>query len=200
MPRGRSCTKRDRHRLNHRSEARRAASLPARSDSLRDVTYLVQISDLLADPGAAREESGTLPLTASLPNATVDGEAALHVRIRSLSDGVIVRGTVAVAAELICKRCLKSWSETLEIPFEQVYRRHPDDEDDELPLVDGHSIDLEPAVHDEVSLSLPVAPVCAEECRGLCAVCGTDLNEAPCGGHGEGSDSPFAALKQLFDS
>lgn len=162
--------------------------------------YIVQVADLLADPGASREESGVLELAVELPNAVVAGDARLEARIRSLSDGVVVRGTVAFTAELTCSRCLTTWSEEMVVPFEQVYRRVPDDSDDELPLVSGHAIDLEPAVHDEVSLSLPAAPACREDCLGLCSVCGTDLNVAPCGGHGEGSDSPFAALKQLFDS
>ena len=164
------------------------------------MSYLVQVSDLLIDPGAAREEAGSIPVTVDLPNAAVDGDAVLTLKLRSLSDGVVARGTVRVSAELTCKRCLTTWSEEVEVPFEQVYRRNPDDADDELGLVDGHSIDLEPAVHDEVVLSLPAAPVCREDCLGLCAVCGTDLNVEPCDGHGDGSDSPFAALKQLFDS
>ena len=164
------------------------------------MSYLVQISDLLVDPGAAREEQGTIPLAVELPNARVDGDASFAVKLRSLSDGVVARGVVTVDAELTCKRCLATWNESIEVPFEQVYRRVPDDADDELGLVDGHSIDLQPAVHDEVVLSLPAAPVCREDCLGLCAVCGTDLNVEPCDGHGDGSDSPFSALKQLFDS
>jgi uncharacterized protein len=143
---------------------------------------------------------GSWLVSVSLANAAVDDEVSFRVSLRSLSDGIVARGTVTVTADLVCKRCLTTWQEPLEIPFEQVYRRHPDDEDDELPLVDGHAVDLEPAIHDEVSLSLPAAPICRDDCLGLCAVCGTDLNEAPCDGHGDGSDSPFAALKQLFDS
>lgn len=162
--------------------------------------YLVQVSDLLAAPGSARHEHGALPLQVTLPNASVDGLAHLDAHIRSLSDGVVVKGTVEVTAEFVCSRCLTTWQESREVPFEQVYRRHPDDADDELGLIDNHSIDLEPAVHDEVSLSLPAAPTCREDCLGLCSVCGTDLNVAPCDGHGEGTDSPFAALRQLFDS
>jgi uncharacterized protein len=164
------------------------------------VSYIVQVSDLLSDPGSARAEKGTLALAVELPNASVDGEVDLDATIRSLSDGVVVRGRVTVSAQLSCSRCLTTWSEPREVAFEQVYRRHPDDADDELPLINGHSVDLEPAIHDEVSLSLPAAPTCREDCLGLCAVCGTDLNVTPCDGHGEGSDSPFAALKQLFDS
>jgi uncharacterized protein len=164
------------------------------------VPYVIQVSDLLTDPGSARTDEGALHLSVSLPNAAVDGVAALRVGLRSLSNGVVVRGTATMDVELTCNRCLTTWTEQREVPFEQVYRRRPDDEDDELPLIDGHSIDLEPAVHDEVSLSLPVAPTCRDDCLGLCSVCGTDLNVSPCDGHGDGSDSPFSALKQLFDS
>ena len=52
----------------------------------------------------------------------------------------------------------------------------------------------------ELALSMPKAPVCREDCKGLCPICGTDLNEDPCDGHGEESDSPFAVLKDLFES
>lgn len=162
--------------------------------------YLVNISDLLVDPGSSRHERGRIPLSVSLSGASVEGEAIMEAKLRSLSDGVVVAGSVEVVADLVCTRCLTTWSEERTVPFEQVFRRHPVDDDDELPLVEGHSIDLEQAVHDEVSLSLPTVSLCRPDCAGLCAVCGTDLNVAPCGGHGEGPDSPFAALKQLFDS
>lgn len=162
--------------------------------------YVVTVSELLADPGSSRTERGSVPVSVALPNAAAEGEGTFEATLRSLRDGVVARGTVAVVVDLVCSRCLVEWSETREIPFEQVYRRHPEDADDELPLIDGHSIDLQPAIHDEVSLSLPAAPTCRPDCAGLCSVCGSDLNVAPCDGHGEGSDSPFAVLKQLFDS
>jgi uncharacterized metal-binding protein YceD (DUF177 family) len=43
-------------------------------------------------------------------------------------------------------------------------------------------------------------PDCQEDCKGLCPICGTDLNSDPCDGHGEDSGSPFAVLKDLFES
>ena len=53
---------------------------------------------------------------------------------------------------------------------------------------------------DELALALPVAPVHDENCKGLCPVCGNDLNSDPCDGHEDGLDSPFAVLKDLLDS
>lgn len=161
------------------------------------------MSDLLARPGSQREASAALPLAFTVREASLDDEAMVSVRFRSLVDGVLCRGQITTEADLTCTRCLRTWSEPLEVVFETVFRIHPQDEDDEYPVLEGGWIDLEPAVHDEVSLALPYVPVCSPGCRGLCQTCGTDLNTAPCAGHGAESDSPFAALKHqlghLFD-
>jgi uncharacterized protein len=159
-----------------------------------------QIADLLASPGEAREESARLVVSIELPSASVDGEVDVELKMRSLTDGVIVRGDLSAEADLICNRCLDQWRQSIEVPFEQVFRLHPEDDDDELPIVDRSWIDLESVVHDELSLGLPLVPLCREDCQGLCPTCGTDLNVQPCGGHGEESDSPFAPLRDLFDS
>lgn len=140
-----------------------------------------------------------IPLRISLTNAAVDGDVTVDFDLRSLTDGIVARGVATVETELSCNRCLETWSETLEVPFEQVFRYQPQDEDDEQWIENGAWIDLEPAVHDEVTLSLPLVPVCRPDCRGLCPTCGTNLNEDPCDGHPEESDSPFAALQNLFD-
>jgi uncharacterized protein len=159
----------------------------------------ILVSDLLAQPGKARSESVAVPLHISLPNASVDDEVVVEVAMRSLSDGIVARGTASAAVDLTCNRCLTEWTETITVPFEQVFRIRPDDEDDEMPLDESNWIDLEPVVHDEVSLGLPHTPLCRPDCRGLCPTCGTDLNMEPCDGHGEDTDSPFAALRDLFE-
>lgn len=140
-----------------------------------------------------------IPLRISLTNAAVDGDVTVDFDLRSLTDGIVARGVATVEAELTCNRCLETWTETLEVPFEQVFRYSPQDEDDEQWIENGAWIDLEPAVHDEVTLSLPLVPVCRPDCRGLCPTCGANLNEDPCDGHPEESDSPFAALQNLFE-
>jgi uncharacterized protein len=73
-----------------------------------------------------------------------------------------------------------------------------------VPDEDGYLIvtgetDLNGPAKDELALGLPMAPLCRPDCRGLCPICGNDLNEDPCEGHGDDSESPFAALKDLFD-
>lgn len=161
--------------------------------------FRVLVADLLAEPGRAREDGGVFPLDLQFPQAKVQGEARVVVGLRSLTDGIVARGTVSVEVMLVCNRCLTEWTEPLDLPFEQVFRLEPNDVDDELPVERGAFIDLAPVVRDEVALALPLVPLCRDDCRGLCPTCGTDLNIDPCGGHGEEPASPFAVLKQLFD-
>lgn len=159
----------------------------------------IQVSDLLSRPGHSREEAAVLRLCFQVGESGVDDEVAVEVRLRSLTDGVVARGSAGTTVDLCCNRCLTTWSEPLNTSFEAVFRLHPEDADDEFTIEEGGWIDLEPVVHDEVSLAVPALPLCRPDCAGLCQTCGTDLNTAPCGGHGEEPVSPFAALKQLFE-
>lgn len=164
------------------------------------MSHRVLVSDLLAKPGSSRSESGVIRLDIDLTNAAVHGEAGFDATLRSLSDGLVARGDVTVEADLSCNRCLDVNTETLTVPFEQVFRHEPQDADDEMWVENGSWVDLEPAIHDEVTLSLPIVPVCRPDCRGLCPTCGANLNTDPCDGHDDDADSPFAVLKDLFES
>ncbi|HEY5651143.1 MAG TPA: DUF177 domain-containing protein [Acidimicrobiia bacterium] len=164
------------------------------------MSHRILVSDLLAKPGASRKETGAIRLDIDLTNAAVHGDATFEATLRSLSDGLVARGDATVDAELACNRCLEVNTATLEVPFEQVYRYEPQDTDDEMRIENSSWVDLEPAVHDEVTLSLPIVPVCKPDCLGLCPTCGANLNTEPCDGHDDDSDSPFAALRDLFES
>ena len=80
---------------------------------------------------------------------------------------------------------------------EQYFGVIPDE--DGFGISEGE-IDLSLPARAEMALALPAAPVCRNDCLGLCPTCGTDLNSDPCDGHGDDTDSPFAVLKDLFDS
>jgi uncharacterized protein len=166
---------------------------------MADATGLrLQVSDLLAKPGSHRAESGSVEVHVDLADASVNGPVAVEVDLASLTDGTVIRGRAQATANLICDRCLTTWSEPLIVPIEQVYRLRPQSED-ELPVEPGGWIELGDVVHDEVSLGLPRRPVCRPDCKGLCPTCGSDLNTDPCAGHHDESDSPFSALKDLFE-
>ncbi|NCP16799.1 DUF177 domain-containing protein, partial [bacterium] len=70
--------------------------------------------------------------------------------------------------------------------------------DSGLILPEDGYIDLEPLMREYALLEVPISPVCKPDCKGLCPVCGEDLNLVNCGHQAGGSESPFAALKPLL--
>jgi uncharacterized protein len=84
----------------------------------------------------------------------------------------------------------------IEVEGTQHFAKEPDE--DGYAIVD-RAVDMAGPATDELALALPSAPLCSPECKGLCPTCGSDLNRDPCDGHGDDSDSPFAALKDLLD-
>ena len=137
------------------------------------VDWAVELSRVLPDP----------PLRASLQLAPTSG-------------GLVVTGTVDVAAEHTCHRCLDDTTAEVHVEIAQLYVLPGEDTDDEDEYVlEGDELDLEPMVRDEVLLAMPLVPTCGPDCPGVppgASVDASDDDEAA-------ETSPFAALQDLFD-
>jgi uncharacterized protein len=129
---------------------------------------------------------------------TVDGEALVSARLEAVSDGILATARAEAVAHHQCARCLTEWSDVVTIEAVELFTRRPTG--DQPAVASDLTVDLGPVIHDEISLSLPPDPLCRPDCAGLCATCGADLNMDPCAGHGDDLASPFAALKQLFET
>ena len=88
-------------------------------------------------------------------------------------EGVLVTRQLQRPLAAECGRCLDpvEHASTCRSPSCSSTSRRPQ-ADDEVLLVDGDFVDLEPVLRDAVVLALPLNPVCAEDCAGLCAGCG----------------------------
>ncbi len=114
-----------------------------------------------------------------------------EVRIIRSGDKIVVRGNVKTTIELECTRCLAPYSEKIDSSFDLVF--FPEEvvtfeEEIELKEEDLNTlyykegiIDIDRIIIDQINLSIPFKPLCSEECKGLCPVCGKNLNEGPCG-------------------
>ncbi|ANY75430.1 YceD family protein [Paenibacillus ihbetae] len=123
--------------------------------------------------------------------------------VPSVAGSVDVRGSLEAELEMKCSRCLKPVNEHLHIPFHEVFQQveNPEsiqDEDDDTTYVQGESVDLAPYVEEAFLLQLPLAPVCRDDCKGLCHNCGKDLNEGSCDCDTEVIDPRLAGLKDFF--
>lgn len=114
----------------------------------------------------------------------LDGPVHVSGRLNSASQGTWrFDGQVKGSVKGECRRCLKPVEGPFAAPFTAVYSTATEIADDPgvYPLVEPvTAIDLTDAVREEVSLTAPQWMLCREDCAGLCAVCGADLNEGPC--------------------
>ncbi|WP_314000422.1 DUF177 domain-containing protein [uncultured Paenibacillus sp.] len=143
------------------------------------------------------------PLLKHRPDVLRSTPLAAALEARGEEGGVLVEGQLSVELELACSRCLTPATEKLEIPFREFFRsasddKEQDEEEDEVIVVEGDSFDLLPYVEQAFLLYLPFAPLCDEDCNGLCPQCGANLNEGECGCSRERLDPRMAALKDFF--
>jgi len=87
--------------------------------------------------------------------------------------------SASVAAE--CVRCLCTFQQPLEASFSELYafsRRTVTESG--LILPEDANVDLDPLVREYLLLEIPISPLCRPDCKGLCTVCGEDLNVTRC--------------------
>ncbi len=160
--------------------------------------FLVNVADLVGRPGAHRRERlsgsvGTLRVVdASVP---ADSEVVVDTLLEWVSDGVLATGTASAAWVGECRRCLRPVGGELVADFRELFSDTA--EDGEGYPFRGEHIDFAPLAREVILLELPLAPLCAEDCHGLCPTCGRDLNEGRCECATEAVDPRWAALDVL---
>jgi uncharacterized protein len=117
--------------------------------------------------------------------------------------GVLLKAHLETCVTLTCVRCLVPFEHPLSRDFhltlvarteESEGERETEKEDVDLFLLEGNRFDLTDMVREQVDLALPMNPVCRNDCRGLCAQCGADLNRGSCNCPASASDPRWAAL------
>jgi uncharacterized protein len=133
--------------------------------------------------------------------------ASLTFDIYKDKDQFRLAGRVQTTLELSCSRCLEPFRWPIDAPFDLRYQPHAQNtgdgeveiEEDDLTTAfyENETIDLGQLMREQFYLTLPMKPLCADECKGLCPNCGTNLSRAACDCRLEWEDPRFAALKEL---
>ena len=102
--------------------------------------------------------------------------------------------------ETVCARCGEPMVEPMAFSFtERFVRPMFKTEDDELYTYEGEKLDLSTAFFDNFFLEMPMTTVCSESCKGLCPVCGMNLNRGQCSCLTNKIDARFSALESLLN-
>ncbi|MGH2408647.1 MAG: YceD family protein, partial [Candidatus Limnocylindrales bacterium] len=130
----------------------------------------------------------------------IDGE----VRLSRTGRSIFAHVALTTALEEHCARCLIPIAAPISVVVEEEALPSVDletghvldlgSEPDVLRLDDHHELDLARPVREAISLAEPIAPLCRPDCRGLCIVCGAELNDLPGHDHGLSTVDPRLAM------
>jgi len=120
-------------------------------------------------------------------------------RITRTAQGLLVQMRLHAAQQAECARCLTELLQPLNIDFTELYAfsRNAITDSGLLMPDDGH-INLTPLVREYMLLEVPINPICKPDCKGLCLVCGGNLNETQCDHSTEPTDPRLAVLSTLL--
>ena len=168
---------------------------------------LINLSDVLSDQHKTVEEtvrlemeeirlqSGTYPIISKEP----DHVKVEHTRGKEL----LITAETRLSVMIPCDRCL----EDVKREFELNCVKHVDvglsdaeltEELDESNFIDGYHLDVDKLLYGEILSDWPVKVLCREDCKGLCKVCGQNLNTGSCNCEEPGLDPRMSVVRDLF--
>jgi uncharacterized protein len=119
-------------------------------------------------------------------------------RFSRTPQGLLLQGDFKAETDLECVRCLEVFSQPLNWSLTDLYAfNRKNITESGLLVPEEGQIDLEPLLREYALLEFPISPVCKPDCKGLCPICGENLNKVDCG-HRPGFDSPFSVLKDIL--
>jgi uncharacterized protein len=178
--------------------------------------FILNTHDLPRRAGEMKEYQLDIPAHARIGVpliAVPEGDLVeLDIRLESVTEGVLASADIYAIAHGECIRCLDPVEVAIDRKIQELYRYEPtnekgrkkrrDDEDVDLEgteelQMEGDLMDLEIPIIDAIILTLPVNPLCSDECLGLCPDCGEKWESLPEGHAHEVIDARWSGLDGL---
>jgi uncharacterized protein len=121
-----------------------------------------------------------------------------QLNVSRTPQGLLFNGDFTGKTTLECARCLKAFEGQLKWTMTELYAfTEKSVSDSGLLVPEDAQIDFRPLFREYALLEIPIRPICKPDCKGLCPVCGQDLNVRDCGHRPQEDESPFSVLKKL---
>jgi len=138
---------------------------------------------------------------------TVAEEVSLRLRLRKDGANYRLVGPIETRLRLACSRCLEVFDVPVHLSVDLLYLPHRvstgdgeteiSDEDLSTAFYQDEQINLGLMIREQFQLAAPMKPLCRDTCRGLCPVCGINLNSERCSCDTSWRDPRLAALAAL---
>lgn len=131
-------------------------------------------------------------------------ELSYQLQVIPANEGVVLMGELLAKLSTACVRCLEDAVLEVKAPFEEEYYfdERFDSEGEPFPRIDDEGyIDISNELFESLIIAMPFAPLCGDDCGGLCPKCGINLNEDSCECHALLDENhPFAKLGEMIKS
>jgi len=162
---------------------------------------ILRVSDI-SDDGLIIEDAGLLGSPFADPSWRLEG---VHLRAERDGDDVVIGGEIDATVPVVCGRCLEEFPVRARASVDVRYIPRPPEgdrvelgtDDLDLDFYHGGEIDLSTLVASETALALPMKPLCREDCRGLCPLCGGNRNLVACACPERAPDPRLVVLRDL---
>ena len=162
----------------------------------------LNLKDIINVPGAAvpfefQMDLSELDFNGARP---IDQPVQVTGRVRNMAGALVLEAEAKTTLHLSCDRCTKPFTKEQVVPIDTLLATELADEssDDEIVLLDGDEVDLDEVATMAFVLAMDSKNLCSEDCKGICAGCGVDLNVGECRCKPE-VDPRLAALAQLLE-
>lgn len=111
-----------------------------------------------------------------------------------------IQGRGEVVLAIPCSRCLKEVNTIINLDIdEDVIIDSEEEDDEEQCFVTSHFLDVDKMLYLEIMLNIPVKILCKDDCKGICTVCGSNLNDGECGCDRFVPDPRMSAINDIFE-
>lgn len=160
---------------------------------------IIDVSQVITNEGAVRAIDGELNIadfTFGGQNIHFTAPVSIHGDIKNISGILYLSLDCKTQFVTQCGRCLEDVNETLDFSMTEQLSKIASDE--EVIVIDSSELDLDELVIKNFCSELPINYVCSEDCKGLCHVCGCNLNHTTCDCEDDYIDPRLAALKNFL--
>ncbi len=132
---------------------------------------------------------------------TMASELTVSGKVSVLAGVLLLSMKAEGERNLVCDRCAKEFSKVTSVPFESCIVDHLDNDTDEDDFIvcEGDELDLSELAVSIFILGFDSKNLCSPDCKGLCQICGANLNEQACNCKDESIDPRLEILSQLLD-
>lgn len=168
---------------------------------------LINLSDVLSDQHKTVEETVSLDMEAVRLKAgsfPIVGKTSVYVIVTHVEDRELqIKAEAKVCVRVSCDRCLQHMNQELVLNFVKCVDLNVSDADlpeglDESNFINGYHLDVDKMIFNEMLIGWPMKVLCSEDCKGICNLCGHNLNRGVCDCEDAQIDPRMSVVRDLF--